>query len=163
MQLKSTPYTCREHGIFEKMSEAEVIDAVISICSTGPRWKPDNIHTSTRGRKASLHTVYKALSKDDVDRIIIYCKDNTIPKGGVFEVYPRSDGMMTMIVVNSPPEDEPLDKFRPLGAFYCHYLGPGIISLDEADPHHEGMPSAKLHIKAIKKVIDDLTTRLEDN
>ena len=56
-------------------------------------------------------------------------------------------------------EDEPLEKFRPLGAFYCHYLGPGVISLEEEDPHHEGMPSAKLHIKAIKQVIDDLTTR----
>ena len=63
---------------------------------------------------------------------------------------------MKLVVVNSRPEDELLDKFRPLGAFYCNYLGPGIISLEEEDPHHEGMPSAKHHIKAIKQVIDNL-------
>lgn len=101
-----------------------------------------------------MHTVYKALPKEDVDRIITYCKNHTIQKGGLFEVYP--EGLMTMVVVNSRPEDEPMEKFRPLGAFYCNYLGPGIISLEEEDPHHEGMPSAKHHIKAIKKMIDTL-------
>ena len=105
-----------------------------------------------------MHTVYKALPKEDVDRIITYCKNHTIHKGGLFEVYPDPDSSKTMVVVNSRPEDEPLEKFRPLGAFYCHYLGPGIISLEEEDPHHEGMPSAKNHIKAIKQVIDTLTT-----
>ncbi len=103
-----------------------------------------------------LHTVYKALPIEDVDRIIAYCRDHTIENGGLFEVYPGPDGSMKMVVVNSSPEDEPLDQFRPIGVFYCNYLGPGIISLDEEDPHHEGMPSAKHHIKAIKQVIDNL-------
>jgi len=103
-----------------------------------------------------LHTVYKALSPEEVERIIAYCQSHTIKNGGLFEVYPGPDGLMKMVVVNSSPEDEPLDKFRPLGAFYCNYLGPGIISLEEEDPHHEGMPSAKRHIEAIKQVIDDL-------
>lgn len=99
-----------------------------------------------------MHTVYKALDPEDVDRIIAYCKGHTIQKGGVFEVYP--DGIVTMVVVNS--EDEPLEKFRPLGAFYCNYLGPGIISLEEEDPGHDGMPSAQNHVKAIKRIIDNL-------
>ena len=103
-----------------------------------------------------LHTVYKALPIEDVERIIAYCQSHTIQDGGLFEVYPGPEGMMKMVVVNSAPEDEPLDKFRPLGAFYCNYLGPGIISLEEEDPHHEGMPSAKRHNKAIKQMIDIL-------
>lgn len=103
-----------------------------------------------------MHTVYKALPKEDVDRIITYCKSYTIQKGGLFEVYPSPEGLMTMVVVNSRPEDEPLEKFRPLGAFYCNYLGPGIISLEEEDLHHDGMPSAQSHIEAIKQVIDTL-------
>ena len=103
-----------------------------------------------------LTTIYKALSPEDVERIIAYCQNHTIQNGGLFEVYPGPDDSMKLVVVNSRPEDELLDKFRPLGAFYCNYLGPGIISLEEEDPHHEGMPSAKHHIKAIKQVIDNL-------
>jgi hypothetical protein len=106
-----------------------------------------------------LHTVYKALSPEDVDLIIAYCQDHTIKKGGLFEVYPDPDGSVTTVVVNSLQENEPLEKFRPLGAFFCNYLGPGIISLEEEDPHYDGMPSAKDHIKAIKQTIDTLTTR----
>ena len=105
-----------------------------------------------------MHTVYKALPIEDVDHIIAYCRKHTVQKGGVFEVYPGPDDLMTMVVVNSCPEEEPLDKFRPLGAFYCNYLGPGIISLEEEEPHHDGMPSAQSHIKAIKQTIDTLIT-----
>ena len=103
-----------------------------------------------------MHTVYKALSPEKVRCIITYCKDHTIKKGGLFEVYPGPDGDMKTVVVNACPEDEPLEKFRPLGALYCNYLGPGIISLEEEDPHYDGMPSAKNHIKGIKRAIDDL-------
>jgi hypothetical protein len=105
-----------------------------------------------------LHTVYKALPIEDIDRIIAYCRKHTVQKGGVFEVYPDPDGLKTMVVVNARPEDEPLEKFRPLGAFYCNYLGPGIISLEEEEPHHDGMPSAQNHVQAIKQTIDALIT-----
>ncbi len=99
-----------------------------------------------------MHIVYKAIAPENVDSIISYCKDHTVEKGGVFEVYP--DGMVTMVVVNS--EDEPLEKFRPLGAFYCNYLGPGIISIEEEEPGHDGMPSTQSHIKAIKRTLEFL-------
>ena len=105
-----------------------------------------------------MHTVYKALSPEDIDLIIAYCQDHTIQNGGLFEVYPDPDGSVTTVVVNSRHDNEPLEKFLPLGAFYCNYLGPGIISLEEEDPHHDGMPSAKNHIKAIKQTIDTLTS-----
>ncbi len=101
-----------------------------------------------------MHTIYKALPPEEVKRIIAYCQNHTIQKGGLFEVYAGPDEMTKMIVVNSSPENEPLKNFRPLGAFYCNYLGPGIISLEEEGPDHDGMPSAQLHIKSTKNVID---------
>ena len=99
-----------------------------------------------------MQTIYKALPIEDVERIIAYCRN----KGGLFEVYPGPDCKTHMVVVNSRPEDEPLDKFCPLGAFYCNYLGPGIISLEEEEPNHDGIPSPQSHIKAIKEVINKL-------
>ena len=103
-----------------------------------------------------MHTIYKALAPEDVERIIAYCKEHTVQNGGLFEVYPGPDSS-TIVIVNSRPENEPLEKFCPLGTFYCNYLGPGIISLEEKDPHHDSMPSAQNHIKTIKQTIDALT------
>ena len=52
-----------------------------------------------------LHTIYKALSPEDVERIIAYCQNHTIQNGGLFEVYPGPDDSMKLVVVNSRPED----------------------------------------------------------
>lgn len=97
-----------------------------------------------------MHTVYKALSPEEVNRIIAYCKQHTVKNGGLFEVYPDPETLVTMVVVNSRSED------KPVGTFYCNYLGPGIISLEEEDPDHDGMPSARRHIKALKQTIETL-------
>lgn len=101
-----------------------------------------------------MHAVYKALPAEEVERIITYCKNHTVQKGGFFEVYPGSDESTKMIVVNSRLENEPLENFRPVGAFYCNFLGPGIISLEEEDPLHDSMPSAQLHTQAVKRMVD---------
>ncbi len=59
---------------------------------------------------------------------------------------------MHMVVVNSSlPDDE---KFRPLGGFYCNYMGSGVISIEDEDPNFDGVESRKRHVKAIKQVID---------
>ena len=102
-----------------------------------------------------MHTVYKALAPEDVESIITYCQDHTIKNGGLFEVYP--DGLVTTIVVNST--DEPMEQLHPLGAFYCNFLGPGIISLEEQNPNHASMSSVQNHTKAIKQTIDSLTKK----
>ena len=102
-----------------------------------------------------MHTVYKALTPENVESIIAYCQDHTIQNGGLFEVY--SDGLVTTIVVNS--KDEPMEQFHPLGAFYCNFLGPGIISLEEQNSDHDNMSSVQNHIKAIKQTIDSLAQK----
>ena len=103
-----------------------------------------------------MHIVYKALAPENIERIITYCKNHSVQKGGVFEVYPEPGGLMTLVVVNANPDEEPLEKFKPLGTFYCNYLGPGILSLDEEDPNHDGMPSTQFHSQVLKQVIDRL-------
>ena len=108
-----------------------------------------------------MHTLYKALAPEDVELIIAYCQDHTIQTGGLFEVYPDPDRSVTTVVVNSRQENEPLENFRPVGAFFCNYLGPGIISLEEEDPHYDGMTSAKNHIKDIKQNIDTLISTIQ--
>ena len=103
-----------------------------------------------------MHTVYKALLPEEVERIIAYCRDHTISNGGIFEIYTGSKESEKMVLVNSSHENESLKQFQPMGIFYCNYFGPGIISLEEEDPDHDSMPSARHHIQVIKQTIDTL-------
>lgn len=103
-----------------------------------------------------MHAVYKAVSFEDVQRVIAYCQDHTIQNGGLFEVYPGEGPHMVMMIVNSNSGEGPTNTFRPLGAFYCNFIAPGVISIEEEDPHFDGAESRKRHVKAIKQVIDIL-------
>jgi hypothetical protein len=98
-----------------------------------------------------LHTIYKAISPEEMDRILAYCKQHAL-----FEVYPGEEGSQKMVLVNSLQESEPMENFKPLGAFYLNYLGEGIISLDQEESDYDAMPSAQKHVEAIKQVIDIL-------
>ena len=103
-----------------------------------------------------MHTVYKAISPEEMQRVIDYCKQHTLKTGGPFEIYPGERDSQVMVIVNSHHEKDPMEKFKPLGSFYCNYMGEGIISLDEEEPDYDAMSSTKKHIKAIKEVIDIL-------
>ena len=107
-------------------------------------------------RQNKLHTVYKAISPEEMERVLSYCKENTRKKGGPFEVYPSEINSQIMVLVNSSHEKESIEKLKPLGSFYCNYIGEGIISFDQAEADYDIIPSAKEHIKAIKQVIDIL-------
>jgi hypothetical protein len=98
-----------------------------------------------------LHTVYKAVSPEDMNRILAYCKQHAL-----FEIYPGEEWSQKAVIVNSSQENEPHENFKPLGSFYCNYLGEGIISLDQGESGYDAMPSAQKHVEAIKKVIDIL-------
>ena len=103
-----------------------------------------------------MHVIYKTVAPGDVDRIIAYCSHHNVKNGGLFEVYPGADGGLVMVIVNSCSESGPQGKLRPLGAFYLNYSGPGVISIEEEDPHFDGAESRKRHVTAIKQVIDIL-------
>jgi len=103
-----------------------------------------------------MHVVYKTVAPGEVDRIIAYCSRHNVKNGGLFEVYPGADGGLVMVIVNSCSESGPQGKLRPLGAFYLNYSGPGVISIEEEDPHFDGAESRKRHVTAIKQVIDIL-------
>ena len=91
-----------------------------------------------------------------MERVLSYCKENTRKKGGPFEIYPDEINSQIMVIVNSSHEKESIEKLKPLGSFYCNYIGEGIISFDQAEADYDVTPSAKEHIKAVKKVIDIL-------
>ena len=86
-----------------------------------------------------------------MNRILAYCNQHAL-----FEVYPDEEVLQKTVIVNSGQESEPLENFKPLGSFYCNYLGEGIISLDQEESGYDAMPSAQKHVAAIKQVIDIL-------
>ena len=101
-----------------------------------------------------MHQVYKEVSIADMMRILDYCRCHTVKNGGLFEVYTTPGSDIHMVIVNSCPEDGPLDQFRPLGAFYLNYTTPGGITIEMDDPHFDGAPERKYHVAAIRQVID---------
>jgi hypothetical protein len=103
-----------------------------------------------------LHTVYKAISPKEMDRVLNYCRHHTLKNKGPFEIFRGGEDSQIMVIVNSRQENEPLENFKPLGAFYCNYLGEGIISMDQQESDYDAMPSAKKHVEAIKQVVDIL-------
>jgi len=103
-----------------------------------------------------MHSVYHTAPLEDIIRIVDYCRNCSVKKGGLFEVYPDPRENLFMIIVNSCSESDPMDQLRPLGAFYCNYVGPGVITIEEEDPHFDGVESRKRHVVAIKQVIDIL-------
>ena len=107
-------------------------------------------------RQNKLHTVYKAISPAEMERVVAYCKENTRKKGGPFEIYPDEINSQIMVIVNSSHEKGSIKKLKPLGSFYCNYIGEGVISFDQAEADYDITPSAKEHIKAVKQVIDIL-------
>ena len=103
-----------------------------------------------------MHAVYKAVPMEDVQRIIDYCREHTTNNDGLFEVYPGPEGNMAMMIVNACSGEEPLSALRPVGAFYCNFVGPGVISIEEEDPHFDGSETRKRHVQAIKQVVEIL-------
>ena len=103
-----------------------------------------------------LHTVYKAISLEEMDRILTYCKQHTFKNKGPFEIYSGTEDLQIMVIVNSVQENEPLEKFKPIGTFYCNYMGEGIISLDQEETNYDAVPSAQKHVQVIKQVVDIL-------
>ena len=103
-----------------------------------------------------MHSVYRTVSPEDVFRIVDFCGNNSVNNGGLFEVYPDSGGSLFMVIVNSCSEFDSKHRPHPLGAFYCNYAGPGVITIEEEDPHFDGVESRRRHVTAIKQVIDIL-------
>lgn len=100
-----------------------------------------------------MHAVYKAVALEDARRVIDCCRDHSVQNGGLFEVYPGPNPSMAMMIVNSCSGESPMNSFRPLGTFYCNFIAPGVISIEE-DPHFDGADSRKRHTEAVKQVID---------
>ena len=86
-----------------------------------------------------MHAVYKAVPLADIQRIIDYCRDHMKNNGDLFEVYPGQEDHMAMVIVNACSGE--YSALRPVGAFYCNFVGPGVISIEEEDPSFDGAES----------------------
>jgi hypothetical protein len=102
-----------------------------------------------------MHAVYKAVPVEDIQRILEYCRNHMKNNGGLFEVYPEQESR-EMVIVNACSGENEYKEFYPLGAFYCNFVAPGVISIEEEDPHFDGAKSRKRHVEAVKQVIDIL-------
>jgi len=103
-----------------------------------------------------MHSVYRTVSVEDVVRIVDFCSSHSAKNGGLFEVYPDPEGNLFMVIVNSCSALDSKHQSHPLGSFYCNYAGPGVITIEEEDPHFDGVESRRRHVTAIKQVIDIL-------
>lgn len=101
-----------------------------------------------------MFIVYKTAAPDEIDRVIAYCRTHTTKNGGFFEVYPSPEGEMRLILINTCPKDGAVDTRQPLGAFYCNYLAPGVVAVE--DSPHDGPAESKRSVQAVKQVIDIL-------
>jgi len=99
-----------------------------------------------------MQIVYKKMSPEELERILAYCRAHTTQTGGPFEVYsdPENKDRVT-VIINACTGG----SLSPLGAFYCNYLGSGVISLED-DPRHDRAASRRRDTAALKRVIDDL-------
>ena len=105
--------------------------------------------------------IYKTASPQDMQRIITHCRKHSVKNGGPFEVYPGPEDDTHMVIVNPCPDGGSPDTSQPLGAFYCNYNGPGVISIEEIeeeDPHSADAKTRQQRLEALKQVIDQLLT-----
>ena len=99
---------------------------------------------------------YRTVLFEDIERLVAWCRDHVTKTGGIFEVYYDPAGInRIMVVVNSLKEQHNVRILQPVGVFYCNYVAPGVISLDE-DPEEDGLASRFDAIKKVKQIIDQL-------
>ena len=103
-----------------------------------------------------MQTPYRKVKFEDVERLVSWCQDHAARKGSLFEVYKDPGGInRIMVIVNYLTRQKERRTLKPLGTFYCNYIAPGIISVDEY-PEQQETPSNLEKIKRIKLLIDRL-------
>ena len=108
-----------------------------------------------------MQIAYKKVPPQVMEKVLTYCRENTFPNNGLFEVYcDFKNKESTMVIVNSHSTDECLTG--PLGIFYCNYLGTGVISYDDAR-EHDRAESRAYYGTTLKNVIDSLLNLSDTN
>jgi|TARA_B110000438_G_scaffold288594_1_gene322235 hypothetical protein len=102
-----------------------------------------------------MQTPYKSVTLEIVENVIALCQKNSIPNGGLLEVYDDPGGINRIMVIINGISGEKLEKLNPIGAFFCNYMAVGVISLEE-DPKHDETQDKKLYRQLVKETIDQL-------
>ncbi|QPJ64629.1 MAG: hypothetical protein G3M78_04180 [Candidatus Nitrohelix vancouverensis] len=100
-----------------------------------------------------MHTVYKALSEADVQRIVALCRKYSVKNGGVFEIYSQGQTDAFTVIVNTCKGKQNNPRV-PVGIFYINHVSPGIVSLEDEDPKYDAVEAASGHVQTLKRIID---------
>ncbi len=102
-----------------------------------------------------MQTPYKSVTLEIVEDVLALCKQHTVANGGMLEIYDDPGGINRIMVIINGISGEKLEKLSPIGAFFCNYTAPGVISIDE-NPQHDETEDKKIYREIVKKTIDKL-------
>ena len=102
-----------------------------------------------------MQAPYKTVTVEVVERIVSLCQKYTIANGGILEIYDDPGGINRIMIIINGISGKKLKKLNPIGAFFCNYTAPGVISIDE-NPDHDETKDKKIYRSIIKKTIDEL-------
>lgn len=102
-----------------------------------------------------MQTPYKSVTLEIIEKVVTLCKKHTVANGGILEIYDDPGGINRIMVIINGISKEKLEKLSPIGAFFCNYTAPGVISIDE-NPKHDETADKKVYREIVKKTIDEL-------
>ena len=102
-----------------------------------------------------MQTPYKSVTLEIVEKVVALCKKHTIANGGMLEIYDDPGGINRIMIIINGISKEKLEKLSPIGAFFCNYTAPGVISIDE-NPQHDETADKKAYREIVKKTVDEL-------
>ncbi len=102
-----------------------------------------------------MQTPYKTVTLEIVEKVVALCQKHTVSNGGMLEIYDDPGGINRIMVIINGISGERLKKLNPIGAFFCNYTAPGVISIDEK-PDHDETEDKKIYREIVKKTVDEL-------
>ncbi len=102
-----------------------------------------------------MQTPYKSVTLEIVEEVLAICKKHTVANGGILEIYDDPGGINRIMVIINGTSGEKLEKLSPIGAFFCNYTAPGVISIDE-NLQHDATTDKKIYREIVKKTVDKL-------
>lgn len=102
----------------------------------------------------NMQKIYKDVGFETIQRIVTWCREQLKVQGSFFEVYEDPAGINRfMVVVKPAPRGTAFETLNPLGTFFCNYIAPGVISLED-DPGEIQTESRKRDTFRLKQIID---------
>ena len=102
-----------------------------------------------------MQTPYKFITLEKIEKVVALCKKYTVANGGMLEIYDDPGGINRIMVIINGTSGGKIEKLSPIGAFFCNYTAPGVISIVE-NPTHDEAGDKIIYRMIVKKTIDKL-------